>query len=163
MRIVFDTSALLSLAAGGILELVAEHVYCVIPTKVEEELLRISLRSTFEGNLAKQVLVHIGEEIEIISTSWEYDGETACARLAQSLQDVAFLVTDDTLAVSRIQKLCDKSLLFSPHIVHMLYVFGILTQQQAISVLERMCIKRDWKHNILYVQAQGLFRGFRPF
>lgn len=92
MKIVFDTSALMSLAAGNILDLVVESIDCIIPKRVEAELKGLSKNKDFEGNLAKNILSFLGKEIKVLEAyKSSNEGEMECAYLANELEDVEFL------------------------------------------------------------------------
>ncbi len=56
MRIVLDTSAILSLAMGGILEIVVNQKDCCIPLRVEEELKGLATNNDFLGKVARYSL-----------------------------------------------------------------------------------------------------------
>lgn len=156
MRIVFDTSALLSLAAGGILELAIGNFGTCIPRRVEEELRGISKKSTFEGNLAKRVLEYVAIEIEVIPTINMVNGEFACVELANDLED-SVLLSDDIAALEKLKRLCKREVLFSTTLLTALYWRKIITKERALSVLERIRVKRNWKNNAIFEQAYELF------
>ena len=59
MRIVLDTSALMSLATGNILGLTLENLQCVVPERVCEELQGLSGNATFEGKTAQLVIDYL--------------------------------------------------------------------------------------------------------
>lgn len=157
MRIVLDTSALMSLAAGNILELVVDSIDCVVPERVRAELQGLSKNNDFEGNLARLILDFLWKEIKVLDAYKNAtDGEIECAYLANELEDVDLLITDDTSALEQLEKLCKKSVRFSPLILYSLYLKKKLTKTQAITILERMRVKRNWKDNIIFEQAMLL-------
>lgn len=154
MKIVLDTSALMSLAAGGILEIVAESIDCVVPERVQAELQGIGKNNDFEGNIAKNIFELLGKEIEVLEAyKKSAEGEIECAYLANEIDEVEFLITDDTRALERLEKICKKSIRFSPLILYALCLKKKLTKVQALNVLERMRVKRNWKDNIIFEQA----------
>lgn len=154
MKIITDTSALLSLAAGDILDLVLENIDCIIPSRVKEEVKGISLNNTFEGNLAKKVLSYIDKEIAVIETyQSSNEGEVECVYLAHQIQDAELVITDDTKALEKLEKICNTKIRFSTIILYALYLQGKITKDRARVVLERMRVKRDWKDNIIFEQA----------
>ena len=70
MRIVLDTSALMSLTAGGILDLVAESIDCVVPGRVKAEIQGLSRNNDFDGNLAKTINEFLGNGIEVLEKEY---------------------------------------------------------------------------------------------
>ena len=154
MKIITDTSALLSLAAGDILDLALESIDCIIPLRVKEEVKGISLNNTFEGNLAKKVLSYINQEIEVIETNHSSnEGEVECAYLANQIKEAELVITDDTKALEKLEKMCDTKIRFSTIVLYALCLQGKITKDRARTVLERMRVKRDWKDNIIFEQA----------
>lgn len=162
MKIVLDTSALLSLAAGNVLGLITENIDCVIPKRVESELSGISKNNNFEGNLAKEIMSFIGKEISALQAyKSSKEGELECAYLANELKDVEFLITDDTMALEKLEKLCEKKVRFSTIIVYALYLKRKITKKQGLDIIERMRVKRNWKDNILFEQAKLLWEELK--
>ncbi len=144
MRIVIDTSALLSLEAGKILDLVIDNFELIIPIRVEEELKGISKNHDFEGNLAKRIVSFLDNEIKIIEAyKRSEEGELECAYLANDLKDVEFLITDDAVALEKIEKICKKKVRFSTVLLYALILKRKSTKKQALNVLERMRVKRN--------------------
>ena len=161
MRIVIDTSALLSLAAGNILELAVKVFNFVIPIRVKQELERISKNRDFEGNLAKELLSYLDREIKVIeSYKSSREGELECAYLANELEDVEFLITDDTNALEKLEKISKKEVNFSTLIVYSLYLSRKISKEQGWKIIERMMVKRNWKDNIIFEQAKLLWNNF---
>ncbi|HLC20117.1 MAG TPA: hypothetical protein VJK72_04305 [Candidatus Nanoarchaeia archaeon] len=154
MKIVLDTSALMSLAAGRCLDLVVGSLECVIPERVREELVGLSRNNDFEGNLAKHILDHLDKEI-VVHPSYKQSkqGEIECAYLANDLNGAEFLVTDDTLALEKLEKICTKNVRFSTLLIYALCLKDKITKLQAFEILERMRVKRNWKDNVIYEQA----------
>ena len=125
-----------------------------IPPRVKEEVKGISLNNTFEGNLAKKVLSHIDKEIVVIETyKSSNEGEVECAYLANQIKDVELVITDDTKALERLEKICDTKIRFSTIILYALFLKRRITKERARAILERMRVKRDWKDNIIFEQA----------
>lgn len=160
MRIVIDTSGLLSLAAGNILELATQFFDFIIPVRVKEELNGISKNNDFEANLAKNVLFHIDREIKVIdSYKISEQGELECAYLANELDDVEFLITDDTKVLEKLEKISKKEVNFSTLIVYSLCLSGKLNKEKGWKVIERVGVKRNWKDNIMFEQAKILWEN----
>lgn len=162
MRVVLDTSALLSLASGNILDLAVASVNCVIPERVRAELLGLSMNNDFDGNLAKKVLDLLGKEITVIDSSKaSAEGEVECVYLANELEDAEFLITDDSAALEKLEKLCKKPVRFSTMFLYAFCLKKKITKMQALQILERMRVKRNWKDNLIFEQAKILIEELR--
>jgi len=152
MKIAIDTSALLSLEAGGILETAVEKLNLVISRRIKEELTGLSKNNDFEGNLAKNIL---GYEIAVIDSSKRFDdGELEVAYLAKETSDIEFIISDDISAMKKMEKISDKPIRFSTMIVYALCLKGIKTFDQGWKIIERMAVKRDWKDNLIFESAK---------
>ena len=155
MKIVADTSALLSLEAGGILEISVEKLDFVISPRIKEEIIGLSKNSDFEGNLAKNVLGYVDNDIKVIEPSKRFDdGELEIAYLAKEKDDIEFIISDDIGARERIEKIGNKPMRFSTMIVYALCIKGIKTFDQGWRIIERMAVKRDWKDNLIFESAK---------
>lgn len=160
MRIVIDTSGLLSLAAGNILELATKFFDFIIPTRVKQEIDGIAKNNNFETKLAKNVLFYINNEIKIIDAyKISQQGELECAYLANELDDVEFLITDDIKILEKLGKISKKEVNFSTLIVYSLYLSGKISKEQGWKAIERMGVKRNWKNNIIFDQAKLLWNS----
>lgn len=155
MKIVADTSALLSLETGGVLEIAVEKLDFIISTRIKEELTGLSKNNDFEGNLAKNVLGYIDNEIKVIEPSKSFDdGELEVAYLAKEIDDIEFIITDDISARKKIEKISNKPIRFSTMIVYALCLKGIKTFDQGWKIIEKMAVKRDWKDNLIFESAK---------
>ena len=155
MKIVVDTSALLSLEAGGILEIAAEKLDFVISPRIMGEITGLSKNNDFEGNLAKKVLGYLDNEIKIMETSKRFeDGELEIAYLAKEKEDIEFIITDDIEAIGKMEKISNKPIRFSTMIVYALCLKGIKTFEQGWKIIERMAVKRAWKDNLIFENAK---------
>ena len=153
MKIAADTSALLSLEAGGILEIAVEKLDFVISTRIKEELVGISKNNDFEGNISKKVLEY--KEINVLEPSKRFeDGESEAAYLARENDDIEFIITDDIASREKIEKISDKPIRFSTLIVYALCLKGIKTFEQGWKIIERMAVKRNWKDNLIFESAK---------
>lgn len=156
MKIVLDTSALISLAAGGVLELTVSSIDCIIPERVKNELLGLSRNRDNEGNLAREILSY--REIQVISASKKaLRGEIECAYLTNDQVDVEFLISDDVVALQELEKICKKNIRFSTIIVYAFFLKGKITKKQGLQIIERMRVQRNWKDNLIYEQAMVLW------
>lgn len=154
MNVVIDTSSLMSLAAGRILEFTIENITLIIPERVQIEVRGLSKNNDFEGSLAKQIKEFLSKEIKVVpSPKTSQEGEVECAYLANSLNEVEFLITDDTVALEKLERICKKKVRFSTLILYALYLNNKISKKQALQVLERMRVKRNWKDNVIFEQA----------
>ena len=155
MEIVVDTSALLSLEAGGVLEISIEKLDFIIPLRVKEEITGLSKNNDFEGNLAKNILGYIDNEIKVIESSKRYnEGELEAAYLAKERASIEFIITDDVSAIEKMEKIADKPIRFSTMIVYALCIKGIKTFEQGWKIIESMAVKRIWKDNLIFESAK---------
>jgi len=156
MKLVIDTSALLSLEAGGVLEIAVEKLDFIISLTIKEELTGLSKNNDFEGNLAKNVLDY---DIEVVETSKRFDeGELEVAYLAKE-EDAEFIITDDIEAREKIGKISNKPIRFSTMIVYALCLKGLKTFEQGRKIVERMAVKRDWKDNLIFESAKLMWEN----
>ena len=154
MKIVIDTSALLSLEAGNILEIAIENFNFVIPLRIKEELVGLSKENNFEGNLAKKVLDYVEKEINVVETSKRFDdGELEAAYLAKETMDTEFIISDDIKAIEKIKNI-SKKIRFSTMIVYALCLKGLITFDQGWKIIEKMAVKRVWKDNLIFESAK---------
>ncbi len=159
MKFVFDTSALLSLAAGGVLDLVIENIDCIVPERVAGELRGLSHDRTFEGNLAARVLGFIDKDIAVLAASKNFAlGELEAARLAKDRDDVAFLISDDVASLETVEKLSGRPVRFSTAIVYALCLKKRLTLEQGWNVVARMGVNRNWKDNAIFENAKIMWK-----
>ena len=158
MRIVIDTSALLSLESGNILETAVENFNFVIPVRIKEELIGLSKKNNFEGNLAKKVLNYVEKEINVVETSKRFDdGELEAAYLAKETIDIEFIISDDIKAIERIKNISKKEIRFSTMIVYALCLKEIIPLDQGWKIIEKMAVKRVWKNNLIFESAKSIW------
>jgi len=151
----------MSLTAGNVLDLVIEKFECIVPPRVREELEFLSQNHNSDGNLAKFILQFIGEKIKVLSTvNRNREGEIECAYLANELSDVAFIISDDTAAIKRLNEIIEKKLIFSTAIVYALYVNKEISLNQSKNIIKMMQLKRNWSDNLIFEDAKLLFGEF---
>jgi len=162
MRIIFDTSALMSLTAGNILDLVVESFNCVIPSRVEAEIKGLSKNNTYEGNLAKKIFEYVNNEITVIEAyKKSKEGELECAYLANELEDAEFLITDDIASLKKLVKKCKKDVRFSTTLIYALCLKEKITKKQGKKIIEKISTKRNWKNNLIFEQSQELWKELK--
>lgn len=158
MKIVIDTSALLSLESGNILETAVENFNFVIPVRIKEELIGLGRDNNFEGNLAKKVLDYVEKEINVVETSKRFDdGELEAAYLAKETIDIEFIISDDIKAIEKIKNISKKEIRFSTMIVYALCLKEIITFDQGWKIIEKMAVKRVWKDNLIFESAKSIW------
>jgi len=157
--IVFDTSGLMSLEAGRILELVTESIDCVIPERVAQELKGLASTHGFEGNIAKNILSLVGNVIQVQRASKTFqEGELEAAQLAKDLK-ADFVITDDMRDLKKVERMATPTQVrFSTMIVYALYLKGKITKSQGWSIINHMAVKRDWKDNLIFESAKILWK-----
>ncbi|MBI4919030.1 hypothetical protein HY837_03810 [archaeon] len=69
------------------------------------------------------------------------------------------MITDDTVALEKLEKICKKKVRFSTMLIYALIIKKKLTKKQALSILERMRVKRNWKDNVIFEQAKILLEN----
>lgn len=160
--IVADTSALLSLATGGVLELLIETYDVHTTETVIDELEETSAYDDCHGRAALTVLehenrvtVHETDDQQFTSSRID-DGEAGCVTLVREL-DADFLLTDDLRALPELQPLVDSRVAISPIVLKAFVKRGILDQAEAKARLERIAENRDWLGAPIYRRAEALF------
>ena len=160
--IVADTSALISLATGEILETVLEEFDLHTTAAVIGELERTATYEDRHGTAAETVLVnrnqltvHTVDDVEFSSSRID-EGEASCIGLARRI-DAEFVLTDDLRALPELQTLVDARIAISPIVLKALVKRGVLDEREAKTRLERIAENRDWLGAPIYRRAAGLF------
>lgn len=160
--IIADTSALISLASGSVLNLFLDEFEVVITETVLDELEELSQENDRTAENAKQVY-RSKESLKTRATRGEKpvssrvdEGEASCALLAQE-RDSDFLTTDDLRALPEIEKMAGKGkVAISSMVLRALVKRNVLDKQQALEKLEQMVKRRDWLHRSIYRKAREL-------
>lgn len=159
--IVADTSALVSLATGDVLDLPLAEFDVHTTETVVAELEQTADYDDDHGAAASRAVerrdsmtVH-----EVADASFDAsrvdDGEGSCVRLAQQ-SDAAFLLTDDLRALPELQALTDANVAISPIVLRALVKRSALSDGEASQRLERIAETRDWLGAPIYRRAQRL-------
>jgi predicted nucleic acid-binding protein len=162
--IVADTSALLSLTTGGVLDLVLDEFDVHTTEPVVEECRDVASFTDEDAAAATQVLDRserlTGRDVDgtRFETSRIDAGEGSCVAVAEQL-DAAFLLTDDLRALPELQALTDARVAISPVVLKALVKRGALTDAEAAATLERIADSRDWLGAPIYRRARALFDG----
>ncbi len=159
---VIDTSALLSLKIGNILELAIENIDFLIPNEVEDELKEISLIDDTVGNSAKIILNLVGEnKIKKIEVKEKLninlgEGEIKAYLLAKKHKIP--LIIDDIRAVRKLTSQNSVKLYFSIAIIRFLVSSNFITEQESWKVLLKIRKKRTWNENIIFQLAKLIWK-----
>lgn len=160
--LVADTSALLSLTSGEVLELVLGEFDVHTTETVRQELQETAAYEDRHATAAEAVLAN-GDRLRVHETdtpaftSSRIDaGEASCIGLATDL-DAAFVLTDDLRALPELQHLVDARVAISPIVLRALVKRDVLDDEEARARLERMAAERDWLGAPIYRRARNLF------
>lgn len=169
MVIVADTSALLSLASGSVLDLFLGEFEVAVSKTVLQELEETSQSEDLDGASAGQVLVE-EHRLEVHDVKGEHfvssridKGEASCIELARDL-GADFLIMDDYRALPEIEKLtAETEVAISPIVLRALMKRGLLERGKALEKLNLMGKTRDWLVRPIYEKAKGLLEsGLKP-
>lgn len=160
--LVADTSALLWLATGGVLETALDEFDVHTTETVVEELEETSDYDDVHGDAAETVLGYLDRltvhetDDRSFTTSRVGGGEGSCVELAADI-DAEFLLTDDLRALPELQNLVDAEVAISPIVLRALVNRGALDAPEAEDRLARIARNRDWLGAPIYRRAQQLF------
>ncbi len=160
-RLVLDTSSLVSLVHGDLLDRTLVEFRVIISNVVRDELQQMSAFDDADGRAATDVLARLDDldqrtveqaEVEPLRTSKIDAGEASCVVLAQA-PDVAALISDDVDAMHQMQAYANKygfDLGLGAVVVHALWKRGRLSQAEALERLDRIAERRDWMGRPIY-------------
>ncbi|KXB00463.1 hypothetical protein AKJ41_04060 [candidate division MSBL1 archaeon SCGC-AAA259O05] len=153
-EVVADTSALLSLQAGDLLNRIGEYFTFLITESVTEELREFAQHDDELGNTAQGVLgkgevlderaVSMTEEIPEAEPT---DNEVYNLALEKELM----LITDDVKLCRKIEKV---ETAFSTYFLGFLVESDELTADEALEKLKSMRDRRNWRENIIYLTTR---------
>ena len=161
-KIVADTSSLVSLQTGDILELSLELLDISVPKIVVTELEEIAGFNDTHGKSARNVLklitenkISVKELIVISETGSRVDvGEMDCLNLCKQEQ-ISILVTDDWRALPKlIEKSASINVVVSAFVIRSLLNKHMLTGDDAKAVLDRIAHDRDWIESKIYEESK---------
>ena len=161
-KIVADTSSLISLQTGDILELSLELLDISVPEIVVTELKEIAGFNDTHGKSARNVLklikenrISVKELIVISETGSRVDvGEMDCLNLCKQEQ-ISILVTDDWRALPKlIEKSASINVVVSAFVIRSLLNKHMLTGDDAKAVLDRIAHDRDWLESKIYEESK---------
>lgn len=158
-KVVVDSSALISLAHGGVLPIVLQEFQLIISQWVLAKLEATARFNDLDGRAAQRVLAH--RELLTIFDVSESDfeeylgrkvhvGEASCVALARHAE--AF-ICDDFDALPYLELRCRKLGMvigLCSVLIQALVIRGKLTKDEARAVFERIAEKRGWLGRSLY-------------
>lgn len=149
-----DTCALIALEHGDVFEEVVRSFNIAVTKKVVDELEETAAFKDQDGECARNIL----SKLSMLKVEKVRARDSAEEELLELARDnrVRYIVTDD-LKAARKMRLSGMKVLFSPHLVYLLYKRGKLEKEDAVRTIERMRYRRTWKENVIYTMALGLF------
>ena len=159
-KLVFDTSALISLEVVNLMRKTSEAFRVFIPKKVHEELKEVAKYEDIHGKAANRILRM--ERIEIrevgeISRHLVYidEGEAEALELVKEIE-ADYLICDDYEAFWYLSEDFKKTV-FSVFVVRYLCEKGIISMEDGWNFIEMIRERRTWGDNIIYRTAKTLW------
>ena len=161
-EVVADTSSLISLQTGGVLELSLELFDVSIPEIVVTELKEVAGYDDMHGESARDVLrlikedkISVREVISISETESRVDaGEMGCLDLCRQEQ-ILILVTDDWRALPKLIEIsASTNVVVSAFVIRALLNRRMLTRDDAETILDRISRNRDWLESKIYEESK---------
>lgn len=159
--LVADTSALISLAVGDVLDTVLDEFDVVTTDVVVTELRETAAYEDVHGDAATTVLAYIDDIERLDVDGSEFvssrvdEGEASCTAAVRAV-DAPFLLTDDFRALPELQVLIDGDVALSPIVLRALVKRGTLTSEEANRTLDAIATDRDWLGAPIYRYARQL-------
>ncbi|WP_435196843.1 hypothetical protein [Natronomonas sp. EA1] len=160
--LVFDTSALISLGVGDVLDPVLDELSVATTALVWAELEETSGYDDRHGRAARAVL-ECEPRLELVDVTGEAfvtsridAGEASCVAAVRTL-DAPFLITDDFRALPELQRLVDAEVALSPIVLRALVKRGALSENEARTAFDAIAEGRDWLGAPIYRYARRLF------
>ena len=166
--VVGDTSALISLAVGGVLHKCLKISRIVIPRIVQTELKDMSKFKDSHGNASKRTINLISKKHikvmkvknlkkveELISGHSRIDeGEAEALVLAQE-NSIPIMITDDFKSLADLKKVSEKvEIHLSIYLLSRLVIEKIVSISQAQSALDKIAKGRTWESAAIYHLAK---------
>jgi len=166
-RIVVDTSALISLAHGSVLDLALEEFHFIVSDIVIKELEETSQYSDPDGKAAQEVLKR-RSKLEIREVKPERfrsflsgrvdPGEASCLVLAQ-IEEVKAFISDDFHAMHKLEYYSKKysiKLGLCATLIKALTLKGRLSREEAIKIFDKIAQRRGWLGKAIYEYGKRL-------
>ncbi|MFO7967390.1 MAG: hypothetical protein R6U44_07305 [Archaeoglobaceae archaeon] len=159
-KLVFDTSALISLEVASLMTQVIQTFYVVVPERVNEELKEMANYEDVHGKAANRILQMEGIEVREageVDTHLMYvdEGEAEALELAKSVC-ADYLVCDDYESFWYLTENFEKTV-FSVFVVKHLCKKGIIASEEGWKFIEMIRERRTWGDNIIYKTAKNLW------
>jgi rRNA-processing protein FCF1 len=151
-RVLFDTSALVSLGHTNLVDKVLESYTPIVTPSVIAELRAIAKRDDSDGESAKKWLER-RRKLQVRKVKKQVPTEKELLDIS-SAEGVP-LVIDDIKAVRKYRR--KTTCLFSVHLIFALYIRGEITRAQALLAVQKMGRGRSWKGNAIMIAARVLF------
>lgn len=160
-KLVFDTSALISLEVANLMNKASEIFRVFIPKKVHEELKEIANYEDVHGKAANRILkmerIEIREVGDINRHLTHIDeGEAEALELAKAIV-ADYLICDDYESFWYLSDNFEKTV-FSVFVVRYLCEEGIISIEEGWDFIEMIRKRRTWGDNIIYRTAKTLWR-----
>ncbi|MFQ6062481.1 MAG: hypothetical protein ACE5J9_04810 [Methanosarcinales archaeon] len=173
MEVVSDTSALISLEVGNILDKCLMIVEISIPKIVKTELTDVSKYADIHGKSASSVLSKINtgmisvQEVEndhqvktILDMHKRIDEGEAASLVLCWEKNIKYLVTDDWRAYPHLKNASsDVNIVLSAFLIRALVTTKILSLQDAKKVISKIAESRDWLNSEMYKEVNRLFQS----
>jgi len=164
IRILADTSALVSIEIKHLVALASRFIQFSISTGVYKELKEIAEFDDMHGRSARDVLKLIENGIICVKTvqvrkehAENIDmGEAEILTLAES-DEYDYIITDDVKALPYIKSKAKVKVLTSVFVIRLLYDLNILTRQEALNSIKEIAAYRDWYGGVLETIAYKYF------
>lgn len=164
IRILADTSALVSLEIKHLVALASRFIQFSISTGVYKELKEIAEFDDMHGRSAKDVLKLIEKgviSVKSVHARKEHAenidvGEAEILTMAES-GSYDYIITDDVKALPYIKSIAKVKVLTSVFVIRLLYDLNILSRQDALDSIKEIAASRDWYGGVLEIIAYKYF------
>ncbi len=159
-KIIADTSALVSLEVVELVPFVLKYFEIIIPQAVKSELKEMGKYGDVHGCAAKRILDFVDNKKIIVETVSGYEKHLMSADLRESQAlELAmntkpdYFISDDVECFWYLEGKFEKTV-FSVFIVRVLCDLNELTEDEGWENIEKMCERRTWAKNIIYLAAK---------
>jgi rRNA-processing protein FCF1 len=164
MKLVIDTSALVSIETVNLVSRVLKYFDIIITEIVRQELLELSQYHDDHGKSSKRILGMINKDQIKIITIGDYSrhltevdiGEASCLELA-ICEKADYLITDDCNCFWYLSSNF-KNTVFSIFLVRLLSNLREITHEEGWEYIERIREKRTWGNNLIYRKAKEIWK-----
>jgi predicted nucleic acid-binding protein len=159
--IIADTSALISLATVSVFDTVCAEFDIHTTSVVVAELEETAEFDDPHGTAATRVRGAL-DAVTIHDISGEMrssridPGESSCLALDRETC-AEFLITDDVRALPELRTLSDAQVALSPIVLRALCKRGVVSNEEAIELVDRLAETRGWLDAPIYRRARDLF------